>query len=117
MSLETQPTLFNVPAPWSADDTEELLNVEPLPVGFKWRLTKTSARALRGDLVDVVPAHRDLAYGKWLRETPYFQGLFELVHQVVIEAGDKLPTPDEIAERLTRLRLERERTHPAAPSA
>ncbi len=116
MSLETQPTLFNVPAPWSADDTEELLNIEPLPAGFKWRLTKTSSRAMRGELVDVQPAHRDLAFGKWLRETPYFQGLFELAHQVVVEAGAKLPSGEEIAARLTALRLERERINPPSPA-
>lgn len=116
MSLETQPALFSMPAPWSADDTEEFLNIEPLPAGFKWRLTKTSARAPRGELVDVVPAHRDLAYGKWLRETPYFQGLFELVHQVVVEAGEKLPSGEEIATRLTALRLERERKNPSSSS-
>lgn len=108
MPVEMQRMLFSVPAPWSPDDTEEFLDVEPLPAGFKWRLTKATARAARGELVDVQPAHRGLAYGKWLRETPYFQGLFELVHQVVVEAGDKLPTAEEVAARLTEIRLGRE---------
>jgi hypothetical protein len=108
MSIESQRMLFSVPSPWSQNDTEEFLNIEPLPAGFKWRLTKSTSRGDRGALVDVQPAHRDLSYGKWLRETPYFQGLFELVHQVVIDAGAELPSADEIAARLNTIRQERE---------
>lgn len=110
--MTDQRLLFSVPAPWSRDDTEEWLTIEPLPAGFQWRLTKSSSRAARGELVDVQPSHPDLAYGKWLRETPYFQGLFELVHQVVVEAGDKLPTPEEVAAQLNRIRLQREAEKP-----
>jgi hypothetical protein len=116
MSLESQRLLFRLPPSWSPDDTEEFLNVQPLPVGFQWRLSKTSATARRGDLVAVQPSHRDLAYGKWLRETPYFQGLFELVHQLVLEAGEQLPTAEALAARLDALRAAQESANVTAQS-
>jgi hypothetical protein len=46
-------------------------------------------------------------YGKWLWETPYFPGLFELIHEILFNAMN-LPPPDVLAETLRRILAERE---------
>ena len=63
--------------PWTRDATMRYLNEYPLPRDFKWPHRDGGWR-------EVWPTHRAItAYGKWLRETPYFQGLFELIHAIV----------------------------------
>lgn len=81
--------------PWTKDDTADYLAANPLPVDFRWKHRD-------GTLQVVHPSYRTSGgYGKWLRETPYFPGLFEEIHDVIVEAGARLPDIDEIARLLT----------------
>lgn len=53
------------------------LNSMPLPSTFLWPHRDGGDRAVQ-------PVHHYVAgYGKWLRETPYFPGLFELAHELL----------------------------------
>lgn len=57
------------------------LNEIPLSPEFTWPHRDT------GSDEPVKPSHGMVTgYGKWLRETPYFQGLFELCHDLLEEA-------------------------------
>jgi len=72
------------PHTWTGDATMRFLNACPLPRTFTW--------PHRDDGKDrpVTPAHGTVtAYGKWLRETPYFPGLFELAHDLLAAAPDE----------------------------
>jgi kynureninase len=84
---------------WTRDCTMAYLNANPLPVAFKWVHRDGGERPVQ-------PAHRSVhGYGKWLRETPYFQGLFELIHDVlcrVEDVGDAEWLAEEIRARLQR---------------
>lgn len=71
---------------WSRDDSMRYLNQVPLPAWFRWHhrddADPKSTRVAR-------PVHSAVTgYGKWLRETPYFPGLFELVHEVLVKAEE-----------------------------
>jgi hypothetical protein len=69
---------------WTGDATMRYLNAFPLPRTFTW--------PHRDDGKDrsVAPAHGTVtAYGKWLRETPYFPGLFELAHDILASAPEE----------------------------
>lgn len=79
----------------------DYLSSNPLPKDFAWRHKN-------GQLVPVHPSYAVEAYGKWLHDTPYFQGLFELVHDLILAAGSALPDIATIAGQLTRIRKERE---------
>jgi hypothetical protein len=85
--------------PWSRDDTMKYLNANPLPRTFRWTHRDGGER-------EVQPAHRAVTgYGKWLRETPYFQGLFELIHAILEmkeELGDAVWLVEEIRAKLLR---------------
>jgi hypothetical protein len=93
---------------WTEDDVIRWLNDNPLPADFRWtrvdRNRETKAKTYSPGTV-VLPSHRGLLYGKWLRETPYFPGLFEKVRDVILALPDDapLPTPEELAERLYQL--------------
>lgn len=95
--------LVNIPpAPWTPDDTERWLSLNPLPQDFLW-----PHRDARPGLTDeenlqpVLPTYRlHKGYGFWLRTTPYFPGLFEEIHAVLLGVGDELPTPEKLAETL-----------------
>jgi hypothetical protein len=95
----TQPTLIPLPDPWTNDDTQAYLNANPLPPAFRWKHRDG------GDAI-VAPKHATLSggYGKWLRETPYFQGLFEAIHAILLASGDHLPDVDTLAKKLTAQR-------------
>jgi hypothetical protein len=90
--------------PWSRDATMRYLNANPLPAAFRWRHRDGGERAVQ-------PSHKNIAsYGKWLRETPYFQGLFELIHDILYNAtdlGDAEWLVEEIAK--TQARTEQEK--------
>lgn len=90
-----------IPAQWSKADTMEYLSTNPLPTDFAWRHKD-------GRLVAVQPRYAVADYGKWLHDTPYFQGLFELVHDLIIAAGSKLPDITTIAVQLNQIRVQRE---------
>ena len=66
--------------PWSHADTRRYLDEFPLPVDFLWPHSGGGERP-------VMPTHRQVTgYGKWLQETPYFQGLFEIIHLILARA-------------------------------
>lgn len=86
-------------ATWTGDMTMRYLNAYPLPRSFTW--------PHRDDDKDraVMPAHGTVTgYGKWLRETPYFPGLFELATDLLAAA------PDEFDAEWLPLELNRVRT-------
>lgn len=100
MPTTQQPHLIEVPKGWTPDRTERYLNAFPLPEGFTW-LDRN------GHWKPVRPAHAERilevqrTYGKWLAETPYFPGLFELIHRLmVLHPGETVPTSREMAEKL-----------------
>jgi hypothetical protein len=86
------------PVAWTAEDTMAYLTANPLPSDFVWPHRD-------GGLRPVVPSHSVLkgGYGKWLRETPYFQGLFELIHDLLLRA-DPLPDAEGLARALNEVR-------------
>ena len=68
--------------PWDKADTRAYLDANPLPPDFLWLDDEKKSRA-------VLPRHASVTgYGKWLAETPYFPGLFELIHRVLVNAPD-----------------------------
>lgn len=71
---------------WHRDGTMRYLNAYPLPDGLKWPHRD-------GGDQEVKPSHgMVIGYGKWLRETPYFPGLFELCHDLLEEAPGEFST-------------------------
>lgn len=96
-------TLIPLPDPWTPEDTQRYLTEHPLPPAFRWQHRD-------GGEAVVAPTYRLTGgYGKWLRETPYFQGLFEEIHAILARLGnaDQLPTPDALATQLTAARRAR----------
>lgn len=92
-----------LPTAWTADDTMCWLSHMPLPATFAWTHRD-------GGEHPVMPSHTRLkgGYGKWLRETPYFPGLFEEIHAILARLpDDELITPELLAERLLALRKAR----------
>lgn len=94
-----------MPADWTDDDVMRWLDDFPLPADFTWTRvdrTKDTREKIYTANTPVRPAHLGVAYGKWLRETPYFPGLFEQIRDIIqaVPAGVAMPTPDELAERL-----------------
>ena len=92
-------TLIPLPPPWNSADTQAYLNANPLPSWFRW------PHRDGGEAV-VTPRHATLSggYGKWLRETPYFQGLFEKIHAALLDSGEHLPDIDSLAKKITPVR-------------
>lgn len=84
MVMETEPLLPNF-VPWNQARTRAYLDANPLPVDFKWPDNDGTERPVR-------PRHTSVTgYGKWLQETPYFPGLFEIIHAFLVhttELGD-----------------------------
>lgn len=73
---------------WTKDDTQGYLDANPLPVGFRWP-HRDYRHEKDGGLRAVQPSHSAVtAYGKWLRETPYFRGLFDMAHEVLAMSPD-----------------------------
>ncbi len=70
---------------WTRDATMVYLNANPLPATLRWHHRDDPPGVDR----PVMPSHSNVrGYGKWLRETPYFQGLFELAHAILEDAAD-----------------------------
>lgn len=80
---------------WTADDTKQYLDSNPLPVGFTWKHKDGEHRLVQ-------PSYKVESYGKWLRESPNFQGLFEEIHRVIVAAGSRLPDAEAVAAELLR---------------
>lgn len=94
-----------MPADWTDDDVERWLTHFPLPADFtatRVDRVKDTGEKIHTPDTPVRPAHLGVAYGKWLRETPYFPGLFERIRDIIraIPVGGRLPTPDELAAQL-----------------
>lgn len=92
--------------PWTADDTQQWLSENALPEDFLW--PHRDPKDGKPNLQPVLPNYRlTKGYGFWLRTTPYFPGLFEEIHQVLLGMGAKLPEDGaELGRTLTaRLRL------------
>lgn len=89
---------------WTIDATMRYLNALPLPRTFTWPHRDD------GKERPVMPAHGTvIAYGKWLRETPYFPGLFELIHDVLANAPDEFDAqwlPAELLRTRERFKAE-----------
>lgn len=85
--------------PWTQIQTEGFLTEFPLPASFMWPDRYGKERS-------PMPKYRvSGGYGKWLRETPYFPGLFELVHDILVRAPeDAVLTPEWVADRLNEHR-------------
>jgi hypothetical protein len=92
--------------PWLADDTEKWLTLNPLPIDFYWPHRDPLPDGTV-NMQPVLPTYRlHKGYGFWLRTTPYFPGLFEEAHAVILSLGDELPSPESLAAQLkTRLML------------
>lgn len=92
---------------WTLDSTMEYLNEYPLPADFKWPHRDGGERV-------AWPTHRGvIGYGKWLRETPYYQGLFELCHHCLElavlktgEIGDGVWLANELKNEVERKKKE-----------
>lgn len=97
--------LVDIPSPpWTPDDTERWLSLNPLPQDFTWPHRDTLPDG--GDnWQPVLPTYRlHKGYGFWLRTTPYFPGLFEEIHAVLLGIGDELPTAELLVETLRERR-------------
>lgn len=96
------------PAEWTKLDTMAYLTANPLPTDFTWRRSDGRKDAdNRGALAAVQPTYAVADYGKWLHDTPYYQGLFELIHDLLFNAP-RLPEIHDLARQLTAIRAERE---------
>lgn len=91
------------PVEWTKEHTQDYLAANPLPADFVWEHRDGGERP-------VVPSHTNVkgGYGKWLRETPYFQGLFELIHDVLLHA-EVLRGPEWLADELRAIKAMRGR--------
>jgi hypothetical protein len=100
---EQEKMPWGIALAWTQEHTQEYLKANPLPVDFEWQHRD-------GGEKPVVPSHSYLkgGYGKWLRETPYFPGLFELVHDVLVRA-ELLGDAEWLAGELTAIKAMRGR--------
>jgi hypothetical protein len=92
-----QPPLLPEFEAWEHAQTRRYLDANPLPVDFTWPDNQGDERPVR-------PRHTSVSsYGKWLQETPYFPGLFEMIHRVLVNAPE-LGGSDWIAGELNQRR-------------
>ncbi len=105
-------TMEPMPTVWTADDTEKWLAQNALPEDFLWPHRDPLPDG-NDNLQPVLPNYRlSKGYGFWLRTTPYFPGLFEEAHAVLLGMGAQLPEDGaDLAQRLTaRLKLRGKQT-------
>lgn len=76
--------------PWTHDDTEAFLTRFALPTDFRWdRTEKRNGQRIVVPDQPVLPNYTlSKGYGFWLRTTPYFPGLFEEIHDIILRAPD-----------------------------
>lgn len=93
--------LIDIPI-WTHDHTEAWLKLNALPPDFAWpHRDKNPDGSER--LAPVVPSYQlHKGYGFWLRTTPYFPGLFEAIHAILVRVPEDgaMPTPEELAHVL-----------------
>lgn len=109
MTPTTQAELGGgLPPPWTKDDTEAFLTEFPLPASFTWP-------GKDGKALAVCPKYTlHGGYGKWLRETPYYPGLFDAVHTVLATDDAALGDEAVMLRALERARSERRDAHARA---
>lgn len=98
MNSDTPLVSFPTP-PWDDLATEGWLTEYPLPPDFTWPDRYGKERS-------VLPTYRIKGgYGKWLKETPYFPGLYELIHRILALApAEQELTPEWLVARLNEAR-------------
>lgn len=95
------------PSAWTPDDTMLWLEENKLPIEFRW-VHRDPLPDGGENLQVVMPTYRVTGYGKWLRETPYFPGLFEEIHAILVSMGAELPEDGrDLANRLEARRRAR----------
>jgi hypothetical protein len=99
MNNSAEPLVPWTVPPWSEIQTEGWLTEYPLPVDFTWPDRYGRQRS-------PLPTYRIKGgYGKWLHETPYFPGLFELIHGIIARApSDTVLTIEWLVEELNKFR-------------
>ncbi len=96
-----------LPPSWTHADTMAYLDDNALPVDFQW-FHKNKSPDGKPLLAVVLPKYRiSGGFGKWLHDTPYFPGLFELIHDLLFHSGAILPSIEAITADLTRIKAER----------
>lgn len=81
VAMNDAPPLLPDFVPWDHAQTRAYLDANPLPVAFTWPDNDGHDRPVR-------PRHASVTgYGKWLQETPYFPGLFEIIHAVLVHSA------------------------------
>lgn len=97
----------HLPPSWTKQDTIDYLAENPLPVDFEW-FHRDKGPDGKPKLAVVMPKYSlHGGYGKWLHDTPYFPGLFELIHDLLFHAGAGLPDIETITRQLVAIRTER----------
>lgn len=93
----TQPLAASwpeLPNAWTPNDTEAFLTRQALPPDFLWPHRDANPDGSER-LVPVLPTYRlHKGYGFWLRTTPYFPGLFEEIHAILLRWPDDQPLPN-----------------------
>lgn len=96
-----------LPPSWTHADTEAYLDENPLPVDFQWfhRNKDAHGNPLLATVKPTYAIHG--GYGKWLHDTPYFPGLFELIHDLLFHSGATVPDIETLTAQLERIKAER----------
>jgi hypothetical protein len=95
------PFALSSAEPWTHAATLAYLDANPLPVAFLWIDNTGAARSVH-------PRHKSVTgYGKWLKETPYFPGLYELIHGVLVLADAHAGTVGDADWLASELELRR----------
>ena len=83
------------------------LTDNPLPVDFQWfhRNKDPNGKPLMAAVKPIYSISG--GYGKWLHDTPYFPGLFELIHDLLFHSGSTLPDIDTLTAQLAAIKAER----------
>lgn len=102
-----KPDDIPLPPAWTHADTMAYLDENPTPVDFTWFHKNKDAHG-RPILAVVKPKYTlSGGFGKWLHDTPYFPGLFELIHDLLFHSGATLPDIDTLVAHLDRIKAER----------
>lgn len=103
-----QAEIGGLPPSWSKDDTEAFLSDWPLPATFAWP-------GKDGKPLAVCPKYQiHGGYGKWLRETPYYPGLFDAVHNALVADDSALASEAVLLRHLEDARQARTAAHAKA---
>lgn len=83
------------------------LDENPTPVDFEW-FHRDKGPGGKPVLAVVRPKYAIKGgFGKWLHDTPYFPGLFELIHDLLFHCGATLPDIETLVAQLEAIKAER----------